>query len=103
MFASPPSNNSVSAGFALFHRVAWLLIGMLAVWLCSEPPQWLNCRCGFGEVKYQTARIGYGLIAARALLAVALRERSRGWIMHLILIAVLAWLIEFLATAAGGH
>ncbi len=87
----------------ILHRVGWVLVGLLAFWFWSDPPQWLACRCGYGTVKYQTAGIVYGLIVLRAVVAVALRERSPGWIVQLGLLVLVAPLIVQVVTGAGGH
>jgi hypothetical protein len=75
----------------------------LALWLCTDPPEWLHCRCGYGTVKYNIARIGYGLIAFRALVAFAVRERSRGWVAQLLLLVMIDFLVAKAVKAAGGH
>jgi hypothetical protein len=101
--ASPRNGHGLPIWVGLIHRAGWLLVGGLAVCLCADPPQWLDCRCGFGPVKYHTASIGYGLVAGRAVVAAVLRERSCGWITQLFLLVVLAPLVEIIVTAAGGH
>jgi hypothetical protein len=85
------------------HQIGWLVVLGLALWCFADPPEWLYCQCGYGTVKYDAARIGYGLIAIRALVAFALRERSRGWAAHLLLLPFIAPLVAEVVTAAGGH
>lgn len=77
--------------------VGWYAVLIVAAYLfCADAPTLVE-RSGYGPIRVQAARVGYALIAARAVVAVLFRNRSWAWACYAILLLGVGPLVVLLA------
>ena len=73
--------------------VGWYAVLIVALYMFWIDAPSLADRTGYGSVRVFTARVGYGLIAVRALFAVVFRHRSWAWILYAVLLMAIGLLV----------
>jgi|SRR5581483_6763880 len=105
---SPPDDGApapagISARPRLHPGLGWwavLLVG--AAWVLDPFPGYFIPR-PFDGIAAVVARFGYGMIAARAAVALLFRNRSWWWVTYAVLLIFLGFLVGTVLEAASDH
>jgi hypothetical protein len=81
--------------------VGWWGVLAVAVWFFWADAPTLNSRDRYGPVTAWGAKVGYGLIAARAVVGLLARDRSWVWTVYATLLLLVGSLVVLLVQRVG--